>query len=87
MAIGRPNTVCRRKTGTCLPGFDLSAGNASQEDGQLGKVVDIGGAVNTMVMHLARANLAGTIQQVAASAMGLQQKLEVDRARQKQQQQ
>ena len=67
--------------------FELSAGNASQEDGQLRKVVDIGGAVNTMVMHLARANLAGTIQQVAASAMGLQQKLEVDRARQKQQQQ
>lgn len=60
---------------------------ALQEDGQLGKVVDIGGAVNTMVMHLARANLAGTIQQVAASAIGLQQKLEVDRARQKQLQQ
>ena len=58
-----------------------------QEDGQLGKVVDVGGAVNLMVMHLARANLAGNLRNIAASAMGLQHKLEVESARQDQQQQ
>lgn len=58
-----------------------------QEDDQLGKVLDISGAVNTMLMHLARAELAGTIKQIAASAMSLQHKLEVENARHQQKQQ
>ena len=58
-----------------------------QEDDQLGKVLDISGAVNTMLMHLARVELAGTIKQIAASAMSLQHKLEVENARHHQKQQ
>ena len=49
-----------------------------QEEQQLGKAVDIGGAVNIMVMHLARANLAGAIKQIAVTAMSIQQKLDAD---------
>ena len=49
-----------------------------QEEQQLGKTVDIGGAVNIMVMHLARANLAGAIKQIAVTAMSMQQKLDAD---------
>lgn len=47
-----------------------------QEDSQLGKAVDIAAAVNSMVHHLARANLAGVIQKLqhnsAASAINIQ---------------
>ena len=47
-----------------------------QEDSQLGKAVDIGAAVNSMVHHLARANLARVIQKLqhdsAASTMNTQ---------------
>ena len=55
-----------------LLGLDL------QEEQQLGKAVDIGGAVNIMLMHLARANLAGAIKQIAVTAMSMQQKLDAD---------
>ena len=57
-----------------LLGLDL------QEEQQLGKAVDIGGAVNMMLMHLARANLARAIKQIAVTAISMQQKLEVDAA-------
>ena len=49
-----------------------------QEEQQLGKAVDIGGAVNTMLMHLARANLAGAVKQIAVTAIRMQQKPEID---------
>ena len=55
-----------------LLGLDL------QEEQQLGKAVDIGGAVNIMLMHLARANLAGAIKQIAVTAKSMQEKLDVD---------
>ena len=51
-----------------------------QEEQQLGKAVDIGGAVNIMLMHLARANLARAIKQIAVTAISMQHKLEVDAA-------
>ena len=61
--------------------------SAVQEEEQIGKALDIGGAVNTMMMHLARANLAGTIQKIAVSAMSMQHKLEIEHARHQQKQQ
>jgi len=59
-----------------MTGCQKAALHLIQEDSQLGKAVDIGAAVHSMVQHLARANLAGVIQKLqhnsAASTMNIQ---------------